>query len=344
MATAVLSPLTELDNLFSRSNALIVEKIDALIGATVNTADGIKKDTSGSAFTRNRALRDALDTITATMAIADMLGRRRLLIEQEALESGSVIRQNVPVTIISDEITPLSPGRTLQEVLNDFVQRRPELAASAEDVARVYQRRGFTVTGEDAFQRLAANMQGSINRRIQSNIARAISDGQTIPEASAIIQRTTGFSEAYSNTIIRTNLNTAYTAGRFNLMRDPDIREATPAFEYDATRDGDVRRGRREDSFGKGASRSNPATWENHLALNGLIAAADDPIWRTYATPNGYNCRCSLRLVTRRELERKKLITRQGRIQRATVPKGAVAHPDFRTSPTSGIYGTGGIF
>lgn len=44
---------------------------------------------------------------------------------------------------------------------------------------------------------------------------------------------------------------------------------------------------------------------EEHLAQVGTIAPVDDPYWETWFPPNGYNCKCSVRQITRSEAEQR---------------------------------------
>lgn len=86
-------------------------------------------------------------------------------------------------------------------------------------------------------------------------------------------------------TIYRTNLQSAYMAGRY---RDflANVK-ARPFWQYVAVMD----------------NRTRPS----HAALNGKIFRHDDPIWRTCWPPNGYNCRCRVRALSQKDLERKGL-------------------------------------
>ena len=84
-------------------------------------------------------------------------------------------------------------------------------------------------------------------------------------------------------TIYRTNLQSAYMAGRYRDFYDN--REARPFWMYVAVMD----------------SRTRPA----HAALNGRVFRWDDPIWESSWPPNGYNCRCRVRALSQRDVERK---------------------------------------
>jgi SPP1 gp7 family putative phage head morphogenesis protein len=86
-------------------------------------------------------------------------------------------------------------------------------------------------------------------------------------------------------TIYRTNMQTAYMAGRYKeQMENVDAR---PYWQYVAVMD----------------NRTRPA----HAALNGKIFPADDPFWDTHYPPLGYNCRCRVRALSQKDIDRKGL-------------------------------------
>ena len=86
-------------------------------------------------------------------------------------------------------------------------------------------------------------------------------------------------------TIYRTNLQTAYMAGRHQQAMEQKDRR--PWAQYLAVRD----------------HRSRPA----HAALHGKIFRIDSPAWAAISPPNGYNCRCRARYLSDRELEKRGL-------------------------------------
>ena len=85
------------------------------------------------------------------------------------------------------------------------------------------------------------------------------------------------------DTIYRTNLQRAYQAGRYKQMTDPDVLKARPFWEYFAVMDASTR----------------PA----HAAMNGRVYPADSPVWRQWYPPNGFNCRCTVRSLSKRDLK-----------------------------------------
>lgn len=84
--------------------------------------------------------------------------------------------------------------------------------------------------------------------------------------------------------ILNTNIRTAYSAGRYKQMIDPELLESRPLWEY---RHGDSRVPR-----------------PLHLSWHGLILPADDPWWKTHYPPNGWGCKCKVFALGERALEK----------------------------------------
>lgn len=85
-----------------------------------------------------------------------------------------------------------------------------------------------------------------------------------------------GMPPAQLATAIRTNVQTAYNAGRYSAQVANKFNQ--PVWMYDAVNDSRTR--------------------ETHAEMSGFLAAADDPVWSVWYPPNGYNCRCSIRSMT----------------------------------------------
>jgi uncharacterized protein with gpF-like domain len=84
--------------------------------------------------------------------------------------------------------------------------------------------------------------------------------------------------------IYETNLSTAYSAGRYAQMTEPETLAAFPYWQY----------------VHSGAKHPRP----EHLAWDGLVLRADDPFWDTHYPPNGWGCGCRVRVLSGRGLSR----------------------------------------
>ena len=312
-------PEDELVVLFRRNARAFVRAAERMVRvrAQVQLGHQIHDDEASLAATAR--------VIGETGAIADLLGRRRLLMEAD------FARAKVPLELREARVfaaiaardwvfasTPLVPDVSFKEAIADLVSREPRMAKSAEEVGALY-------SGEHAFA-LARSAKITITEKVQAIVARGTQVGLKLETAESFVKAAGPWTRAYAETVYRTNLSTAYTAGRFQQAADPDVAEVMGAFERRAVVDSDVRRGKGGD--------------ENHLAAHGLIASTADPVWRYASPPSGYNCRCSLRLVSKFELKRKGLLQSNGRVELRPPPNfdDFAPHPNFAGGRYQGPY------
>ena len=213
-------------------------------------------------------------------------------------------------------------NQAFEEAVERLVAAKAVKARTAELVSKVYsQRRVFA---------LAKSASVKTTKRFQALLVEVIQEGLPGSVFTETMARFQNWGHAYAETVYRTNLSTAYTAGRFQGGAEPDMREYMPAFRFSAVLDSSVRRGR------PGVD-GPPGDAENHAALDGFIAQTNDPVWSEWSPPLGYNCRCSLRLVSVFELERKGLLV-DGVFHAPTFPAKARKHPGFGTRPDHAYY------
>lgn len=141
--------------------------------------------------------------------------------------------------------------------------------------------RAFTVTNVATLD---------IIQNIYDELLETIENGGTLKEFQNNINTYiedkgyTGLSAYRTDNIFRTNIQTAYNAGRYKQQMKTNITRNRPIWIYSAVND----------------SRTRPA----HRALHGVARRFDDPFWETWYPPNGYRCRCSVRTASMREVER----------------------------------------
>lgn len=231
--------------------------------------------------------------VVRAAALADMLGRRALLQELDA----KLGRRSY-----ADDTTPLIAAVPFDQAIESLLSREPRLAEGWLEVQQVY-------TLEHGFS-LARGMTEVLTDKVQLFLAQSMQQGASALDAERQLQflasaHDVGFTSGYAQTVYRTNLNSAYTAGRMRQARTPAVRAVAPGFRFDAVGDADTR--------------------PNHKALDGFVALQNDPVWQTCSPPLGYNCRCTLALALRSEVEAAGLV-RGGRAR--SRPKPAGAGPD----------------
>jgi SPP1 gp7 family putative phage head morphogenesis protein len=83
------------------------------------------------------------------------------------------------------------------------------------------------------------------------------------------------------DTVFNTNVQKAYSTGRYEQMNDDSVLDALPFWQYWTVGDDRVR--------------------PEHAALDEFVARAIDPVWHKIYPPCGFNCRCSAVPITEEE-------------------------------------------
>lgn len=105
--------------------------------------------------------------------------------------------------------------------------------------------------------------------------------------------------------IYRTNLNVAYSVGRYHAQKENTA--AAPYWQYMAVMD----------------NRTRP----DHAALNGKVFKASDPIWDRIYPPNGWGCRCGVVALSENQVSAQGLTVAKGRAS------DAIADDDWDYNP-----------
>lgn len=127
---------------------------------------------------------------------------------------------------------------------------------------------------------------------VSDGMEEALKNGETLEtfrERIAEAIRTQGWHDYRVENIFRTNMQTAYAAGRYKKMQA--VKKSRPYWQYMAIMDRRVR--------------------PSHAILNGMVYPADHEFWKTNYPPNGFRCRCGVRTLSARQVKRMGLEVRK---------------------------------
>lgn len=193
---------------------------------------------------------------------------------------------------------------TFQEALNYFHGRVPVTADVFYELTKEYRSLAFTVSGYTKAQ---------IIKRFYDAILAALEDGTTLTDFRQTMnefltdQGYDGLDPEQADNIFRTNIQTAYNVGHYQQMTDPAVMALRPYWQYDAVNDAHTR--------------------PSHLAMDGKVFPADSPVWDTWFPPNGFRCRCTVKTLSKRQLEQRGLTVE------TKTPPSAVPDQNFATNP-----------
>lgn len=179
-------------------------------------------------------------------------------------------------------------ARTIRMGIGDAQDTRAFLNKPWREAIDWFRARG--VVDEDELSRLLADYQDQseearklLLERVQDRTYELLTDsleqGGTFPEFAAQMRNEapglgiTAEDTAYLQTVFRTNVQSAYGAGRLAAQNDPAVVEARPYRQIRTAGDARVR--------------------QEHEEADGLVYASDGPL-ANLKTPFSYNCRCSI--------------------------------------------------
>ncbi len=157
-----------------------------------------------------------------------------------------------------------------EEAVRWFEGKVPLLPGEFKQLEAEAKRRAFTMAGVAELDRMAW---------LHQTLLEAIESGQTLDEwRGRVGERLRSRSPVHLETVFRTNVQSAYSAGRWAQLNHPAVRKARPFWMYDAIMDG----------------RTTDICKERH----GTVLPVDDPWWRENTPPLHFNCRSGIRALT----------------------------------------------
>lgn len=134
-------------------------------------------------------------------------------------------------------------------------------------------RAAFTVSGLVALDQVQA---------VRASLDAALASGGSFGDwQRQALERDWELPRGHIETVFRTNIQTAYSAGHWRSFREHQAR--LPYLMWSAINDSRVR--------------------PTHLEMDGHIAPVGDPIWDVWHPPAGYNCRCEQIALTAAQAE-----------------------------------------
>jgi SPP1 gp7 family putative phage head morphogenesis protein len=177
-------------------------------------------------------------------------------------------------------------GLTPEKALKWFQEKLPELSEHWYDLWENEHITSFTVAGVASMDLLL---------EIQKQLERALTEGITFAEFQESIEEkldSAGWSSGEETllpsrltTIWRTNLKSAYSAGRWDSIQEN--KASRPFLQYRTLEDDSVRL--------------------EHAELDLRVFKADDVFFNSHYPPNGFSCRCFCVALAPRDIARKNL-------------------------------------
>jgi SPP1 gp7 family putative phage head morphogenesis protein len=200
-----------------------------------------------------------------------------------------------------------------EEALDYFKGKIPLKASEFYKLADEYRALAFTVSGYTKAQVL---------NKFYEELLKAIEEGTTMKEfkdnMNEFLEKKgyEGITNYQADNIFRTNIQTAYQVGHYKQMTSPEVIKYRPYWQYDAVNDRHTR--------------------PSHLAMDGKVFRADDPIWDIWYPPNGFRCRCSVKTLSERQVRERGLKVETGAPRAAEVDGRFVnilPDPNFSNNP-----------
>lgn len=203
---------------------------------------------------------------------------------------------------------------TFEEAKKYFGEKIPLTPSQFFKLQEEYRTLAFTVSGYTSIQ---------ILKKFQEALQAAIEDGTTMEafreQMNSFLAEKgyEGITPFQTDNIFRTNIQTAYNVGHYEVMSSPGVMKLRPYWMYMAVMDEHTR--------------------PSHMAMNGKVFLADSSVWDVWYPPNGYRCRCIVVTLSERQVREMGVTVEDEMPDRAELPDGRfvviLPQPGFGVNP-----------
>ena len=255
----------------------------------------------GDLLARYQAGFNLLGRLTILQAAKQKTGKRLHLVSGSKLFSAAGDEAEHPDAAIEYSFQLPSSGAI------DYLRNLTPVTREIFDgLTRQYRADALTIAGVND-QRLI--------EKVRDALGEVLTEGGTAADFRRIVNHLTDQAGAAQisafaiDTVFNTNVQKAYSQGRFEQMTDEATVELLPFWEFWTVGDDRVR--------------------PEHRVLDGFTARAIDPVWRKIYPPCGFNCRCSV--VPLMENEAPENASESGLLRLPLLAQLKVPQPGFTT-------------
>lgn len=220
-----------------------------------------------------RAIKNSLGPLNRAILTAIQTGQKDSLYKVIDEVNKIITNWSVVSHITGNKRAIVNTTKNLSAFSNAVSALEKQFALSEEQIIEleaIYSKRALSLTGD---------LLNAAEKVVRDTTLEITSAGLNVKDATTLLAQNLknsgiGGKSYLAETWARTSTNQAYSAGRWQQAKDPDIADLIWGYEYVAINDDRVR--------------------DSHAALDGVRKPKDDPFWNIYWPPNGWNCRCDV--------------------------------------------------
>lgn len=226
-------------------------------------------------------LNEYIDLLTRTMTSAHLLGRWQIQQETVPAQTHQFAEDMTDKEVLHVFSSPIM----LDKAIDIMLAKRLMPKRVFEQLHDQFKRVAFTIAGKED-----KRIQAYIRQEIANAITEGVIEGEELEKRARDAFRRYGITSQtpfHAETVFRTNVQSVLNDARWQMIRTPEIRQRIAYLQYVTKEDTKVR--------------------ATHRKMHGIIRPMSDPVWQSWWPPNGYNCRCTIKVITQEEANEKNI-------------------------------------